>query len=114
MDLTIEKAGEQGIREIVLGMAHRGRLNVLANIIGKSPQEIFREFADIDPKLHLGRGDVKYHLGYSNDWVTAAGHKVHLSLCFNPSHLEFVNPVAIGRVRAKQDRRDDTEPRSTL
>ena len=69
LDLAIEKAGDQGIREIVLGMAHRGRLNVLANIMGKSPQEIFREFADIDPKLHLGRGDVKYHLGYSSDWI---------------------------------------------
>jgi 2-oxoglutarate dehydrogenase E1 component len=109
LDLTIEKAGDQGIREIVLGMAHRGRLNVLANIMGKSAQEIFREFADIDPKLHLGRGDVKYHLGYSTDWLTAARHKVHLSLCFNPSHLEFVSPVAIGRVRAKQDRGGDTK-----
>ncbi|MBI3838898.1 MAG: 2-oxoglutarate dehydrogenase E1 component, partial [Planctomycetia bacterium] len=63
----------------------------------------------IDPKLHLGRGDVKYHVGYSSDWVTAARHKVHLSLCFNPSHLEFVSPVAIGRVRAKQDRVGDTK-----
>ncbi len=109
LDLTIEKAGDQGIREMVLGMAHRGRLNVLANIMGKSAQEIFREFADIDPKLHLGRGDVKYHLGYSSDWLTAARHEVHLSLCFNPSHLEFVSPVAIGRVRAKQDRIGDTQ-----
>ncbi len=109
LDLMIEKAGDQGIREIVLGMAHRGRLNVLANIMGKSAQEIFREFADVDPKLHLGRGDVKYHLGYSSDWITAARHKVHLSLCFNPSHLEFVDPVAIGRVRAKQDRLGDAK-----
>ncbi len=109
LDLTIEKAGEQGIREIVMAMAHRGRLNVLANIVGKSPQEIFREFADLDPKLHLGRGDVKYHLGYSTDWLTTARHKIHLSLCFNPSHLEFVSPVAIGRVRAKQDRGGDTK-----
>ncbi len=107
LDLAIERSGEQGIAEIVLGMAHRGRLNVLANILGKSPQQIFREFADIDPELHLGHGDVKYHLGYSNDWVTTAGAKVHLSLCFNPSHLEFVNPVVQGRVRAKQDRFGD-------
>jgi len=84
-------------------MAHRGRLNVLANIIGKSPRQIFREFAD-DPKLFRGHGDVKYHLGYSNEWTTASGAKMHLSLCFNPSHLEFVNPVATGRVRAKMDR----------
>ncbi len=107
LDLLIEKGGEQGIREVVFGMAHRGRLNVLANILGKSPQEIFREIADIDPKLHLGRGDVKYHLGYSSDWKTQAGQTVHLSLCFNPSHLEFVNPVVLGRVRAKQDRAGD-------
>jgi 2-oxoglutarate dehydrogenase E1 component len=109
LDLAIEKAGEQSIEEIVLAMAHRGRLNVLANILGKSPMQIFREFEDVDPELHVGRGDVKYHLGYSNDWTTASGRKVHLSLCFNPSHLEFVNPVALGRVRAKQDRAGDAE-----
>jgi 2-oxoglutarate dehydrogenase E1 component len=103
LDLAIEKAAEQGIKEIVLGMAHRGRLNVLANILGKSPRQIFREFAD-DPKTFRGHGDVKYHLGFSNDWTSAKGERVHLSLCFNPSHLEFVNPVALGRVRAKQDR----------
>ncbi|MGD9719641.1 MAG: 2-oxoglutarate dehydrogenase E1 component [Pirellulales bacterium] len=114
LDLMIEKSGDQGFREIVLGMAHRGRLNVLANILGKSPQAIFREFADIDPKLHLGRGDVKYHLGYSGDWVTAARHKVHLSLCFNPSHLCFVAPVAVGRVRAKQDRSGDARREHTM
>src|SRR5688572_29635022 len=91
-----------------MGMAHRGRLNVLANIIGKSPSEIFREFEDTDADLHAGGGDVKYHLGYSNDWETASGRKVHLALCFNPSHLEFVNPVALGRLRAKQDRAGDT------
>ena len=71
LDLAIEKAGEQGVDEIVLGMAHRGRLNVLANIMGKSPREIFREFEDAEPELTGGRGDVKYHLGYSNDWITA-------------------------------------------
>ncbi|MFV0443303.1 MAG: thiamine pyrophosphate-dependent enzyme, partial [Planctomycetaceae bacterium] len=104
LDLAIEKCGNEGIREIVIGMAHRGRLNVLANIMGKSPRQIFREFDDNDPHLHIGRGDVKYHLGYSRDWQTSKGHSVHLSLCFNPSHLEFVNTVAMGRVRAKQDR----------
>ena len=107
LDLAIEKAGEEGVKEIVLGMAHRGRLNVLANIMGKNPRAIFREFEDKDPEMHRGRGDVKYHLGYSNDWVTSTGKKVHLSLCFNPSHLEFVNPVALGRTRAKQDRAGD-------
>src|SRR5947209_14576235 len=80
LDLGIEKAGEQGIDEIVLGMAHRGRLNVLVNILGKPPRQIFREFADPDPELFVGRGDVKYHLGQSTDWQTAAGKKIHLSL----------------------------------
>ncbi len=108
LDLAIEKAGRQGIQEIVLGMAHRGRLNVLANIVGKSPREIFREFADADPELYTGRGDVKYHLGYSGDWRTSEGQAVHLSLCFNPSHLEFVDPVVLGRVRARQDRAGDS------
>ncbi|HTQ38498.1 MAG TPA: 2-oxoglutarate dehydrogenase E1 component [Pirellulales bacterium] len=111
LDLTIERAGQHKVEEVVLAMAHRGRLNVLANVMGKSPQQIFREFADIDPELHIGRGDVKYHLGHSTDVKTAAGHRLHLSLCFNPSHLEFVNPVAMGRVRAKQDRVDDLERR---
>jgi len=109
LDLAIEKAGEQGIHEIVFGMAHRGRLNVLANIMGKSARQIFREYADTDWKSNSGRGDVKYHLGHSTDWVTTRGDKVHLSLCFNPSHLEFVNPVALGRIRAKQDRVGDKE-----
>ncbi len=111
LELAIEKAGEHKIDEIVLAMAHRGRLNVLANVMGKSPQRIFREFADIDPEMHLGRGDVKYHLGHSTDIKTASGHRIHLSLCFNPSHLEFVNPVAVGRMRAKQDRVDDVQRR---
>lgn len=109
LDLAIGTAAQQGVKEIVLGMAHRGRLNVLANIIGKSPKEIFREFEDKDPDLYIGGGDVKYHMGYSSDYRTAAGEHVHLSLCFNPSHLEFVNPVVLGRVRAKQDRLRDDE-----
>ena len=111
LDLLIESAGDEGVEEIVLAMAHRGRLNVLANIVGKSPRAIFREFEDVDPDRHIGQGDVKYHLGYSNNWVTAAARKVHLSLCFNPSHLEFVNTVALGRMRAKQDRFGDHDRR---
>ena len=114
LDLAIEKAGAQGVREIILGMAHRGRLNVLANILGKEPREIFREFEDTDPEHYYGRGDVKYHLGYSSDWQTASGQTVHLSLSFNPSHLEFINPVALGRTRAKQDRFGDTTHRQAL
>ena len=114
LDLAIEKAAAQGIEEIVFGMAHRGRLNVLANIMGKSPRQIFREFADTGWKSQPGRGDVKYHLGHSTEWTTSQGHKIHLSLCFNPSHLEYVNPVAMGRTRAKQDRAGDTERRRGL
>jgi 2-oxoglutarate dehydrogenase E1 component len=114
LDLAIEKAGQQGIKEIVLGMAHRGRLNVLANIMGKSPRRIFREYADTDWKSQTGRGDVKYHLGHSTDFTTDAGSRIHLSLCFNPSHLEFVNPVALGRTRAKQDRVGDHARRQGL
>jgi 2-oxoglutarate dehydrogenase E1 component len=109
LDLAIEKASEQGVREIVIGMAHRGRLNVLANIMGKSPREMFREFTGADTDEDESAGDVRYHLGHSHDWTTSAGQSVHLSLCFNPSHVEFVNPVVLGRVRAKQDRADDTE-----
>ena len=107
LDLSIEKAGEEGLTEIVIGMAHRGRLNVLANIMGKSPRQIFREFADKDSYFNQGRGDVKYHLGHHTEWVTQSGKKIHLALAFNPSHLEFVNPVVLGRVRAHQDRTND-------
>jgi len=114
LDLAIEHAGEHGVTGIVLGMAHRGRLNVLANILGKSPRAIFREFADTDPKLQRGGGDVKYHMGQDHDYVTASGRTVHLSLCSNPSHLEFVNPVAAGRTRAWQDCGGDTEREQNL
>ncbi|APZ96999.1 2-oxoglutarate dehydrogenase E1 component [Fuerstiella marisgermanici] len=114
LDMAIERAGEQGIDLVVMGMAHRGRLNVLANIMGKRPSRIFREFEDKDPELQMGRGDVKYHLGYSSDWTTTTGKDVHLTLCFNPSHLEFVNPVALGRLRAKQDHREDYERRRSM
>jgi 2-oxoglutarate dehydrogenase E1 component len=109
LDCAIEHAGDQDISEVVIGMAHRGRLNVLANITGKSPRQIFRLFEDIDAELYTGRGDVKYHLGHHGDYVTSTGKRLHLALCFNPSHLEFVNPVALGRVRAKQDRLGDTD-----
>ena len=114
LEMAIERAAVDGVEEVVMGMAHRGRLNVLANIMGKHPRQIFREFEDRDPELHIGRGDVKYHLGHSHDWVTPAGQRVHLSLCFNPSHLEFVNPVALGRMRAKQDRFGDEARRRGL
>ncbi|MBE0544212.1 MAG: hypothetical protein IH623_22965 [Verrucomicrobia bacterium] len=114
LDLVLEKAAQQGVKKMVIGMGHRGRLNVLAHVVGKEPCEIFREFADAEPELSQGRGDVKYHLGHSGDWTTADGHKIHLSLCFNPSHLEFVDPVVMGRVRAQQDRLADHDRRTVL
>ena len=104
LDLALEKAGNHGVKEVVLGMAHRGRLNVLANIMGKRAKNIFWGFDDPDPEVNRGGGDVLYHLGHSADWTTASKKKLHISLCFNPSHLEFVNPVAMGRCRCKQER----------
>ncbi len=114
LDLAIEKSGHQGVKNIVIGMGHRGRLNVLAHIVGKNPCNIFQEFTDNDPKLWPGRGDVKYHIGHSGDWMMSDGRKIHLSLCFNPSHLEFVNPVVLGRVRAHQDRFGGRDCRQVL
>lgn len=114
LDMAIEHAGNQGLEKIVIGMAHRGRLNVLANILQKSPRKIFTEFEDGDAETFLGRGDVKYHLGAHHYWNTQNGQKVHLSLCFNPSHLEFVTPVALGRARARQDRVHDTTHEKTM
>ncbi|MGH7144451.1 MAG: 2-oxoglutarate dehydrogenase E1 component [Planctomycetota bacterium] len=109
IDLAISAAGGEGLDEIVIGMAHRGRLNVLANVLGKSPRAIFAEFEDRDAGEKIGCGDVKYHLGFSTDHITPQGQKIHLSLCFNPSHLEYVNAVAVGRLRAKQDRVGDVD-----
>ncbi len=104
LDVIVEESGAQGVDEIVFGMAHRGRLNVLVNVLGKKVREIFAAFDDKHPDRFLGSGDVKYHLGYSSDVVTQSGSSVHLTMCFNPSHLEYVNPVVEGRVRAKQER----------
>ncbi|WP_372721471.1 2-oxoglutarate dehydrogenase E1 component [Novipirellula sp.] len=109
LDLALEKAGQHQVKEVVMGMAHRGRLNVMANILKKRAMNIFWSFDDPDPELSRGGGDVRYHLGYSSDWVTATGDKIHISLCFNPSHLEYVNTVALGRCRCKQDYRKDTK-----
>ncbi len=114
LDRVIERAAHQGVSQIVIGMAHRGRLNVLANVLGKPPAEIFAEFLDRASDLFSeGGGDVKYHLGYSSDRVTPGG-RVHLSLGFNPSHLEWVDPVVMGRVRAKQDRLGDRKRERSL
>ena len=114
LDLLIERAGQQGVQDIVIGMAHRGRLNVLANIMGKSARQIFREFADLDHEHFEGSGDVKYHLGHRGTWQGTHGQDIRTSLCFNPSHLEFVNPVAVGRVRARQDRKGDSRRKRGL
>ncbi|CCN37115.1 2-oxoglutarate dehydrogenase E1 component [Vibrio nigripulchritudo SO65] len=108
----IRAAGSQGIREVVIGMAHRGRLNMLVNVLGKKPQDLFDEFAGKHDET-WGTGDVKYHQGFSADFATPGGD-VHLALAFNPSHLEIVNPVVIGSVRARQDRLGDKDGSSVL
>ncbi len=105
MDELIQSAGKQGVQEVVIGMAHRGRLNVLVNTMRKLPADLFAEFDHTAPE-DLPSGDVKYHQGFSSD-VSTVGGAVHLSLAFNPSHLEIVNPVVEGSVRARMDRRAD-------
>jgi 2-oxoglutarate dehydrogenase E1 component len=110
LDTVVESAPAYGVREVVFGMAHRGRLNVLSNILGKSLESMFSEFED-SPLIDspFGSGDVKYHKGFSNDRETRSGDSVHLSLTANPSHLEAVDPVVEGRTRAKQMRLGDFE-----
>ena len=107
--LALEKAGEHNMNGVIIGMSHRGRMNVLINLLGKQPYEIFQEFLGTHPHYERKRGDVKYHLGYGTKYTTDNGQEMHLSLCFNPSHLEFVNPVVAGRVRANMDRHDDAQ-----
>ena len=101
----VRHAGRTGLKEVVIGMAHRGRLNMLVNVLGKRPQDLFDEFAGKHDES-WGTGDVKYHQGFSADFATPGGD-VHLALAFNPSHLEIVNPVVMGSVRARQDRLGD-------
>jgi len=114
LDDLIQQGGASGIREIVIGMAHRGRINVLVNVLGKSPEELFEEFeGNYDLDDLKGSGDVKYHKGFSADMETAGGN-VHIALAFNPSHLEIVNPVVEGSVRARQQRRGDKERQEVL
>jgi len=106
LDEMIQRSGSYGTKEVVIGMAHRGRLNVLVNTFGKNPRELFDEFEG--KKMNeLGSGDVKYHQGFSSNVMTTGG-EVHLAMAFNPSHLEIVSPVVEGSVRARQDRRNDT------
>jgi 2-oxoglutarate dehydrogenase E1 component len=114
LDDLIQQGGASGIREIVIGMAHRGRINVLVNVLGKSPEELFEEFeGNFDIDELKGSGDVKYHKGFSADMQTPGGN-VHIALAFNPSHLEIVDPVVEGSVRARQQRRGDSERQEVL
>lgn len=108
----IRRSGSQGAKEVVVGMAHRGRLNVLVNVLGKNPSVLFDEFSG-KFEQNQGSGDVKYHMGYSSDFSTPGGN-VHLALAFNPSHLEIVNPVVMGSVRARNDRRGCTDGTAAL
>ncbi|MGC6491803.1 MAG: 2-oxoglutarate dehydrogenase E1 component [Myxococcota bacterium] len=113
IDILLSEAGRRGVREVVFGMAHRGRLNVLVNILEKPARQIVAEFEDTTGPTQ-GSGDVKYHLGYSSDTTTVHGDTIHLSLTPNPSHLEAVDAVVQGRVRAKQDRVGDSEGNTTM
>ena len=111
----IQASGKVGVKEVVIGMAHRGRLNVLVNILGKSPGDLFSEFeGKIETNgADINTGDVKYHQGFSAD-VNTPGGTVHVALSFNPSHLEIINPVVEGSVRARQDRRGDEEKNQVM
>ena len=110
LDAIISKGAELGVEEVMIGMAHRGRLNVLANIMGKTYEQIFNEFeGNAKPDLTMGDGDVKYHMGFSSQVVTESGEKVEVKLAPNPSHLEAVNPVVEGFVRAKGDAEYNSE-----
>jgi 2-oxoglutarate dehydrogenase E1 component len=104
MDEVLDCAGTLGAEQMVLGMSHRGRLNVMVHIVGKSAEDVFSRFEDVAPRSFLGGGDVKYHLGATGNYVTAHGANVEIHLVSNPSHLEAVDPVAMGRARAKQAR----------
>ncbi|WP_299456917.1 2-oxoglutarate dehydrogenase E1 component [uncultured Microscilla sp.] len=107
LDAVINRSAELGVKEVVIGMAHRGRLNVLVNIMGKTYEDVFNEFEGEMPEEAMGDGDVKYHLGFATEIDTPEGHKVNLQLAPNPSHLEAVDPLVEGYVRAKCDRMYD-------
>jgi 2-oxoglutarate dehydrogenase E1 component len=107
VDEILDIAGERGALELVMGMSHRGRLNVIIHVARRPPDQVFAEFEDVDPRSVLGSGDVKYHIGATGEYVTRSGKRIHIHLASNPSHLEAVDPVTIGRTRAKQDRAGD-------
>jgi len=104
VDELLDTGSRLAATELVMGMSHRGRLNVIAHVAKRSPEEIFAGFEDVDPRSVLGSGDVKYHMGATGEYITRSGNKVHIHLVSNPSHLEAVDPVTVGRTRAKQDR----------
>jgi 2-oxoglutarate dehydrogenase E1 component len=104
VDEILDAAAQRGAINLVMGMSHRGRLNVLLHVARRAPEEIFASFEDVDPRSVLGSGDVKYHLGATGEYITRSGSKVNIHLVSNPSHLEAVDPVTVGRTRAKQDR----------
>src|SRR5437899_3813098 len=104
VDEILDAAGQRGAVELVMGMSHRGRLNVIVHVAKRAPEEVFAGFEDVDPRSVLGGGDVKYHMGATGEYVTRAGAPIHIHLVSNPSHLEAVDPVTVGRTRAKQDR----------
>ena len=104
VDQVLDVAGENGAIELVMGMSHRGRLNVVIHVANRPAEQVFAEFEDVDPRSVLGSGDVKYHMGATGEYVTKSGKKIHIHLASNPSHLEAVDPVTVGRTRAKQDR----------
>ncbi|HEY7097294.1 MAG TPA: 2-oxoglutarate dehydrogenase E1 component [Terriglobales bacterium] len=104
VDEILEAAGEQGVGELVMGMSHRGRLTVIVLVSKRPAEEVFAGFEDVDPRSVLGGGDVKYHMGATGEYVTRSGARIHIHLVSNPSHLEAVDPVTVGRTRAKQDR----------
>ena len=104
VDEILDTGSRLGAMELVMGMSHRGRLNVIAHVAKRPPEEIFSGFEDVDPRSVLGSGDVKYHMGATGEYITWSGGKVHIHLVSNPSHLEAVDPVTVGRTRAKQDR----------
>ncbi|MDQ1092936.1 2-oxoglutarate dehydrogenase E1 component [Xanthomonas sacchari] len=117
MDVLVRRAGNDAVKDIVIGMAHRGRLNVLVNTLGKNPRKLFDEFEGKFEHAHDDRahtGDVKYHMGFSADVAVADGKSVHLALAFNPSHLEIVDPVVVGSVRSRQERYGDAARKSVL
>jgi len=109
LDAILGAAASQGAEQAVLAMSHRGRLNVMVHIVGRGAAEVFARFEDVDPRSVLGGGDVKYHMGATGSFATADGQKVAIHLVSNPSHLEAVDPVAVGRARAKQQRAGDHE-----